>query len=124
MTFDIALHSGGPMSQWAAKARVGDRLSISAPRGRLVENSPGSWLLLAGDESALAAIQAIMARTTPEKELHVFIEVSKESEIIKFSPRPNAVIRWLLRESENPETSSTMYEAIRCSPLPNRSGGA
>lgn len=124
MTFDMALHGGGPMSQWAANARVGDRLSLSGPRGGFLENNPGSWLLLAGDESALAAIQAIMAQTTPEKELHVFIEVSAESEIIELPPRPNAVIRWLLRDSETPETSSTIYEAIRCSPLPNRSGGA
>jgi NADPH-dependent ferric siderophore reductase len=124
MTFDIALHCGGPVSQWAANARVGDRLSISGPRGGLVENNPRSWLLLAGDESALASIQAIMAQSTPEKELYVFIEVSGESDIIEFPARPNSVIRWLLRDSENPETSSTMYEAIRCSPLPNQSGGA
>ena len=124
MTFDIALHCGGPMSQWAANARVGDRLSISAPRGGLVENNPGGWLLLAGDESALAAIQAIMARITPEKELHVFIEVSRESEIFEFPARANTLIRWLFRDSENPETSSTLYEAIRCSSLPNQSGGA
>lgn len=124
MSFDMGLHGGGPMSQWAANARVGDRLSISAPRGGLVENNPRSWMLLAGDESALAAIQAIMAQTTPEKELHVFIEVGRESEIIDFPARPNAVIRWLLRDAENPETSSTMYEAIRCSPLPNQAGRA
>ncbi|EPJ79831.1 hypothetical protein IV02_24140 [Pseudomonas syringae] len=124
MTFDIALHCGGPMSQWAANARVGDRLSLSGPRGGLVENNARSWLLLAGDESALAAIQAIMARTTAEKELYVFIEVSSESEILEFPARPNAVVRWLLRDAENPETASTMYEAIRCSSLPNQSGGA
>ncbi|WP_397453178.1 siderophore-interacting protein [Pseudomonas sp. NA-150] len=124
MTFDMALHCGGPMSQWAANARIGDRLSICGPRGGLVENNTRSWLLLAGDESALAAIQAIMAQSTPEKELHVFIEVSRESEIIEIPARPNSVIQWLLRDSENPETSSTMYEAIRCSPLPNQSGGA
>jgi len=124
MTFDIALHGGGPMSQWAANARVGDRLSISGPRGGLAENNSRSWLLLAGDESALGAIQAIMAKTTAEKELYVFIEVSKESEIIEIPARPNAVIRWLLRDAENPETSSTLYETIRCSPLPNQSGAA
>jgi NADPH-dependent ferric siderophore reductase len=124
MTFDIALHCGGPMSQWAANARVGDRLSISGPRGGLVENNSANWLLLAGDESALAAIQAIMAQSSAEKALHVFIEVSRESEIIEFPARPNAVIRWLLRDSESSRTSLTLYEAIRCSSLPNHAGGA
>jgi NADPH-dependent ferric siderophore reductase len=124
MTFDIAIHCAGPMSQWAANARVGDRLSISGPRGGLAEKNSRSWLLLAGDETALAAIQAIMARTTPDKALHVFIEVSRESDIIEMPARPNAVIRWLLRDPENPELSSTLYEAIRCSPLPNQSGAA
>lgn len=123
MTFEIALHGGGPMSRWAANARVGDRLSLSGPRGGLVENNPGNWLLLAGDESAIAAIQAIMARTAPEKELHVFIEVSRESEVIEFSARPNSVIRWLLRDCDNPEIASTLYDAVRCSPLPSQPGG-
>jgi NADPH-dependent ferric siderophore reductase len=124
MTFEMALHGGGPMSLWAINARVGDRLSISGPRGGFAENNTRSWLLLAGDESALAALQAIMAQTTPEKELYVFIEVSKESEIIEIPARPNSVIRWLLRDSETPETSSTLHEAIRCSPLPNQAGAA
>ncbi|MCK1788851.1 siderophore-interacting protein [Pseudomonas violetae] len=124
MTFDIAIHCGGPMSQWAANARIGDRLSLSGPRGGLAENNPRSWLLLAGDESALAAIQAIMAQTIPEKELHVFIEVSTERDIIEIPELPNAEIRWVLRDSEHPEVYSTLYEAIRCSPLPNQPGAA
>jgi len=53
---DFALHDAGPATQWAASARIGDRLEIGGPKGSIVGPDDFDWYLLIGDETALPAI--------------------------------------------------------------------
>ncbi len=56
LTIDFALHENGPATEWAANAKVGDRLDIGGPRGSQIVPDDFDWYLLIGDESALPAI--------------------------------------------------------------------
>jgi NADPH-dependent ferric siderophore reductase len=50
LTIDFAIHLAGP-HQWAAAAKVGDRLDIGGPRGSAVVPDDFDWYLLIGDEA-------------------------------------------------------------------------
>lgn len=54
---EFALHLGGPASDWARRATVGQRVTIGGPRGSMVVPTDYDWHLLAGDHSALPAIR-------------------------------------------------------------------
>jgi NADPH-dependent ferric siderophore reductase len=56
LTIDFALHDGGPATEWAMAAEVGDTLEIAGPRGSAIVPASFDWWLLIGDETALPAI--------------------------------------------------------------------
>jgi NADPH-dependent ferric siderophore reductase len=56
LTIDFFDHEGGPVSDWARAAKVGDTISIGGPRGSQVIEGPIAHWLLVGDETALPAI--------------------------------------------------------------------
>lgn len=124
LTFDIALHEGGPMSQWALRAVVGDRLELAGPRGGFKGADPRGWLLLAGDETALPGIAAILETLPEELVTHVFIEIPNAGEKQSLTIGENTYVHWISRQNENGEASETLAEALRYSPLPTRSGDA
>ncbi|MFC1420932.1 siderophore-interacting protein [Streptacidiphilus cavernicola] len=66
---DLALHGGsaeGPASRWARGARAGDRVAVFGPAAsdaggvEFLLPDDAAWVLLAGDETALPAIGAIL----------------------------------------------------------------
>jgi NADPH-dependent ferric siderophore reductase len=56
LTIDFFDHEGGPASDWARAAKVGDPIEIGGPRGSQVIEGPIAHWLLIGDETALPAI--------------------------------------------------------------------
>ncbi|MBB3358992.1 MULTISPECIES: siderophore-interacting protein [unclassified Novosphingobium] len=56
LTIDFFDHEGGPVSDWARAAQVGDPIRIGGPRGSQVIEGPIAHWLLVGDETALPAI--------------------------------------------------------------------
>lgn len=56
LTIDFFDHEGGPVSDWARAAKVGDAIRIGGPRGSQVIEGPIAHWLLVGDETALPAI--------------------------------------------------------------------
>ncbi|HEY0296376.1 MAG TPA: siderophore-interacting protein [Bordetella sp.] len=70
LTLDFVLHGGhgasGPVSAWAAGARAGELVHLAGPRdGGYRCPADAGWMLLAGDATALPAIQSI-ARNLPD----------------------------------------------------------
>jgi len=105
-TLDLAfvLHDrhgvSGPASAWASQARVGDRIDIAGPRDgafRLPEDA--SWIVLAGDATALPAMKAIAKVLPPGIKAEMYAEVTspEERQAIE-SPAPLGVT-WLEEES-------------------------
>lgn len=124
LTFDIALHEGGPMSDWALTAEAGNELQLAGPRGGFKGVTPGSWLLMAADETGLPAIAAIIRQLPVDLDVHVFVEVSDETERQLLAIRPNVRVRWIYRNGCATQEPETLSEALRYSPLPKTEGDA
>ncbi len=59
ITVDFVLHGSGPAATWAATAELGDRIWAGETRGGYEVPSPGSHLVMIGDDTAIPAIGAI-----------------------------------------------------------------
>jgi NADPH-dependent ferric siderophore reductase len=77
---DFALHpGGGPAIRWATDVSVGDRLLVLGPTvpdngGVDFQPPPGTeWVLLAGDETAVPALDAIRSFVGADLPVHAFI---------------------------------------------------
>lgn len=124
LTFDIALHDGGPMSAWAHTAKIGDNLDLAGPRGGFKGATPRSWLLLAGDETALPALASIVRQLPADLQVHLFIEVANEAEKQFLATQPRVRVRWVYREGSETQPAETLSEVLRFSPLPTTGGDA
>jgi NADPH-dependent ferric siderophore reductase len=110
---DFVLHgldgepgSAGPVSTWAARAQPGDRLALLGPdragQGRLwgVEWAPpagATTLLIAGDETAVPAIGAILEALPEGVRTLVCAEIPDEADVPAWTTPPGAEVRWLVR---------------------------
>ncbi|WP_036507299.1 siderophore-interacting protein [Nocardioides sp. URHA0020] len=109
LVVDIVVHpddhgAPGPGCAWAARAAVGDRLVLIAPRrGDFyggIEFQPGtaSRLLLVGDETAVPAVCAILGHLRPDAVGAAFLEVPTSADVLTV-PHPEGVeVVWLPRD--------------------------
>jgi NADPH-dependent ferric siderophore reductase len=110
LVVDFVIHvedgESGPGSAWAASAAVGDRVVVMAPkRGEEyggIEFEPGTanHLLLAGDETAVPAICAVLGQLPVSATGAAFLEVPTAADV-QAPPHPGGVeVVWLPREGE------------------------
>lgn len=110
---DFVVHSGGYASGWAERAQPGDRLIFAGP-SRAFELTAGvDCYLIAGDETALPAIGALLEQLPDAADARVFVEIPDESEEQKLA-RP---VTWLHRGSTEP--GQMLVEAVRSMPFPD-----
>jgi NADPH-dependent ferric siderophore reductase len=112
---DVVLHGiddghAGPAARWAASAVPGDRIVLLGPdrhgRGRAwgVEWAPppaARTLLLAGDETAVPAVCAILeglADGPGSRAVTALLEVPTAGDALDVVLPPGAAVRWLPRE--------------------------
>lgn len=57
LAIDFFIHDGGIASNWAQKARSGDKLFIAGPRGSLVVPENYQWQLYVCDETGMPALR-------------------------------------------------------------------
>jgi iron complex transport system ATP-binding protein len=112
---DFVLHfdeagKGGPASSWAAAAQPGDRVSIIGPNAAHcvtaesyggVEWRPGMarHVLLAGDETAVPAITAILESLPADITGHALLEVPAHTDTLPVSTQSSVQVSWLPRGS-------------------------
>lgn len=112
---DFVLHldddgRGGPAAEWAASATPGDRVCIIGPNVAAaqcatagayggIEFRPGlaQHVLLAGDETAVPAISAILEALPEHVGGHAFLEVPSARDVQPIATRSSVAIRWLPR---------------------------
>ncbi|QTZ91052.1 siderophore-interacting protein [Streptomyces auratus] len=98
LTVDFVVHGDeGLAGPWAAAAQPGDEILFLGPGGAYVPDGDADWHLLAGDESALPAIAASLARIPSGVPVHAFIEVAGPQERQELTAPAGAEIHWLYR---------------------------
>ena len=108
LVVDFVLHladgATGPGSRWASTARPGDRLVTIAPRRGAayggIEFVPGSarHLLLAGDETAVPAISAILECLPEGSRGAAFLEVPHAGDVLDVDGPVGVEVVWLPRD--------------------------
>ncbi|MFK3984435.1 siderophore-interacting protein [Micromonospora sp. NPDC050397] len=101
-------HAGqhGPAARWAATARPGDPVVVLGPNqdhlgdhgGREFQQTGDAHaILLAGDETAVPAICAILERLPPSTQGEVLLEVPYPDDILPCVVPPLVSVSWLAR---------------------------
>jgi NADPH-dependent ferric siderophore reductase len=109
MHFDDHGH-GGPAANWALNAKPGDAITIIGPNNRAahcvtaeiysgIEWRPGlaQRVLLAGDETAIPAISAILESLPSYMTGHAFLEVPEAGDFQQLSSPADIEVTWLAR---------------------------
>ncbi|MDQ0925927.1 iron complex transport system ATP-binding protein [Pseudarthrobacter sp. W1I19] len=100
----------GPAANWALNAKPGDAITIIGPNNRAahcvtaeiysgIEWRPGlaQRILLAGDETAIPAISAILASLPEYMTGHAFLEVPEAGDFLELTSPADVEITWLAR---------------------------
>ena len=106
---DFVLHGAtGPASAWAEQAAVGDEVVLVGPNARFPGPTGGfewhppanaSCLLIAGDETAVPAICAIVERLAEGRHARVLLEVPTAADALDLAAPSGVGITWLARRS-------------------------
>jgi NADPH-dependent ferric siderophore reductase len=104
---DFVLHGAtGPASAWAESAAVGDRIVLVGPNARFPGPTGGfewhppadaSCLLIAGDETAVPAICAIVESLPAGRPARVLLEVPTSADVLNVVAPAGVQITWLPR---------------------------
>ena len=102
--------NGGPAANWALNAKPGDAITIIGPNNRAahcataeiyggIEWRPGlaQRVLLAGDETAVPAISAILESLPAYMSGHAFLEVPEAGDFLDLKSDADVEITWLAR---------------------------
>ncbi|MCM3922363.1 siderophore-interacting protein [Frankia sp. AiPs1] len=123
LTIDFVYHGErGVAGPWAAGAQPGAELSLVGPGGGYAPDVSADWHLLAGDESALPAIAASLARMPGRVPVAAFVEVAGPGEEQVLDVPAGAHLRWLHRGGR--EVGETLVEAVSAWEFPPGDGQA
>ncbi|WP_022872157.1 siderophore-interacting protein [Nesterenkonia alba] len=108
---DFVIHteadgSTGPAAGWAVEAAPGDELIVIGPDRRAevpgggIDFTPGSarHLLLAGDETAVPALCAILEALPADYTGHAYLEVPTADDVLGVETGSGVLVHWLPRD--------------------------
>lgn len=101
LALDMAVHDG-LCSNWALRARPGDRAEISGPRRGFKIAWPSGDVLLGADQTGLPAVASILARLPRQTRGAVWVEVPHEDDIQPLVAPPAVTVRFLTCGKETP----------------------
>lgn len=127
LDLDFVLHGDlGPASTWAGRAKPGDRVAILGPNVlsptiygyQYRPDADTDWTLLAGDETALPAITAILAAMPAGRRALVFLEVESVLEQRPLPSPGDAHVTWLSRDGAPAVGGGMLRDAIARTDFP------
>ncbi|GAA1839564.1 siderophore-interacting protein [Pseudonocardia ailaonensis] len=111
LTIDFVHHGdSGLAGPWAATARPGDVLRMLGPGGAYAPDPEADWHLLVGDEAALPAIGAALARIPAGRTAHVLVQVGSAADELPLDTPADLRLRWLHRAEDG---TGQLLEAVR-----------
>ncbi|MFF3027167.1 siderophore-interacting protein [Microbacterium sp. NPDC057944] len=116
-SLDFVLHDvAGPAGDWARTAAVGDRLEVALTPARIDIPDGTTTLVLAGDATALPAINTWLQAAPPEVETRVLLEEEHvDRDALPRTVRENGSWEWVERSGDR---GAALAEAIRSSVAP------
>jgi NADPH-dependent ferric siderophore reductase len=90
----FVLHGEGPASEWAQRARVGDKLAVGGPGGRFSADLAAAHWWIAGDESALPAVGTLLEALPASATADVHLEVAGPADEIALESEAHITIAW------------------------------
>jgi NADPH-dependent ferric siderophore reductase len=97
LTMDIVRHGDGPGESWVRAARPGDTIEGIGPRGKIFPATDADWHLFAADESALAAVFAMVGSLPAGARAIVLLEVPEPADEQPLEAKADVTLRWLHR---------------------------
>jgi NADPH-dependent ferric siderophore reductase len=117
--FDFVLHGDhGLACGWAQRAQPGDSLIFVGPSPAYRPAPDADWHLLAGDETALPAIAAILRCLPPAAQARVYVEVADAAEEQPLPIGPGVQLTWLHRDGAPAGRSDVLVRTLRRARLP------
>lgn len=99
LEIQFVLHGEGPASEWAQRAKIGDKLAVGGPGGRFAPNLAARHWWIAGDESALPAVATLLDALPPSATAQVHLEVAGPEDELPLQSAAHATIAWHHRRS-------------------------
>ena len=122
LDIDFVIHGDdGPASAWAASATVGRTILFSGPRDGYRLRADAPWRWLAGDETALPAIAAILEAAPVGVATTAWIEVPSADDRQALRLPAGADVHWLPRDGR---PGSRLVDAVRAARTPAGVGQA
>ncbi|MFM9378261.1 siderophore-interacting protein [Gordonia sp. VNK21] len=120
LVLDFVIHSAdptahGPAEAWAATARPGDHLHVVGPKSSMILPDGVDWTLLAGDETALPAIERFLNDRPLPGPARIVVTAGDESARRDLPLAPGDRIDWVIAE---PGDRDALVDAVRALDLP------
>jgi NADPH-dependent ferric siderophore reductase len=116
---EFALHGDAPAAGWARGARPGDPAGVFDLGVTHLPPPEADWQLLAGDESAVPAILAILEHASDDLVAEVFLEVRETADVRPDVVAPPGVrVHWLPRDDADRRPGTLALETIKEAALP------
>ncbi|MEO3975576.1 siderophore-interacting protein [Streptomyces sp. CAU 1734] len=122
---DFVLHGHdgapvGPGASWAAAAEPGDVVGMLSPQlSHYRTPGPHDWTLLAGDETALPAIGALIEALEPGERVVAYIEIEDAAEQQEFTTAGDVTLHWLHRNGVPAGHTPILADAVRAAVFPD-----
>jgi NADPH-dependent ferric siderophore reductase len=115
LTIEFALHGQGHTSDWARRAAPGQQATIGGPRGSMIVPLDFDWHLLAGDATALPAIDRRLEELPPGSRAIVVVQLPEPADRRSFTTTARLELRWV-------QDSDELVAAVRGLQLPPGDG--
>ena len=100
LEIQFLLHGTGPASEWAQRAKPGDKLAVAGPGGRFsLEPAADHWWI-AADESAIPAVGTLLEALPETTAIDVHLEVDGPDDEVEFAAPAKTTITWHHRRPE------------------------
>ena len=108
ITFDVFLHDGGRVTEWARAAHPGTRIALTGPGGSKLIGGH-RWMGLVGDETAVPVIARQLAALPQDARGRAVLFVPDAADRQPLAHPPGVELRWVLR-GEGPTPSEAFAE--------------
>ena len=120
LVIDIVSHgAAGPAGRWASESSVGDRVIVAGPGPCRRLHTDAEWFLIAGDMSALPAIEVNLRLLPDDAAGHAVLEIIDPADRREIQRPKGIELTWVV--NNEPATPNHMLQdAVMALALPNR----